>query len=80
MTRVRKGGHSIPDDIIERRFYRGITNLCQLYIPTCDDWAIFNGMDESPAIVAVGGKDVAGMLANRDIYNTILLQSKHDDQ
>jgi len=80
MDRVRKGGHHIPDDIVGRRFYRGITNLCRLYMGSCDDWAIFDNRTKDSKIVAVGGKDVAGMIVNRDIYNTILLQSKHDDK
>jgi predicted ABC-type ATPase len=78
--RVRNGGHNIPADAIERRFYRGIANLCRLYMPVCDDWAILNNMSNEPQIVAVGGKQVDGLVANRDIYNSILDQSKHDEQ
>jgi predicted ABC-type ATPase len=78
--RVLKGGHNIPIKIIERRFYRGIANLCHLYMPVCDDWAIFNNMGRVSTIIAVGGSDVAGMVANRDIYSIILSQSKLDDQ
>jgi predicted ABC-type ATPase len=32
-ARVVKGGHNIPSDIIERRYYRGIYNLIDLYTP-----------------------------------------------
>jgi Uncharacterized protein conserved in bacteria len=28
--RVHKGGHNIPFDVIERRYYRGIANLFRL--------------------------------------------------
>ena len=31
--RVKKGGHNIPHEIIERRYYRGIYNFFNLYIP-----------------------------------------------
>ena len=34
--RVREGGHNIPEDVIRRRFARGIDNLINLYIPLCD--------------------------------------------
>src|SRR6202012_6122086 len=30
-SRVRNGGHSIPEDVITRRYYRGLTNLFKLY-------------------------------------------------
>src|SRR5437016_5365372 len=35
--RVSRGGHDIPGDIIERRYYRGLYNLLNLYIPLVDD-------------------------------------------
>ncbi|HTJ14831.1 MAG TPA: hypothetical protein VL547_22490, partial [Dinghuibacter sp.] len=79
-ARVQKGGHNIPFDIIERRFYRGIANLCQLFMPICDDWAIFNNMAQESRIVAIGGKDVDGLIANGDIYSTIVRQSQHDEK
>lgn len=32
-SRVQKGGHSIPNETIERRYWRGIQNLTKLFIP-----------------------------------------------
>ena len=34
--RVSNGGHGIPEDVIRRRFQRGIDNLINLYLPICD--------------------------------------------
>lgn len=31
-TRVREGGHNIPEDIIERRYFNGIANLFEIYL------------------------------------------------
>ncbi len=31
--RVAAGGHNIPNEIIERRFKRGLTNLFEIYLP-----------------------------------------------
>lgn len=39
--RVKEGGHSIPPDVIERRFYRGKENLSQ-YKSVADDWKIWD--------------------------------------
>ena len=50
--RVSKGGHHIPSDVIERRYFRGIYNLYRLYRPVCDEWVLVNNMDLIPEIVA----------------------------
>ncbi|GAA4451891.1 zeta toxin family protein [Nibrella saemangeumensis] len=33
--RVSKGGHNIPQDVIERRYKRSLENLMSLYLPVC---------------------------------------------
>lgn len=39
--RVRQGGHSIPDDVVSRRFVAGRKNFENLYKPLVDAWALF---------------------------------------
>ena len=34
--RVSEGGHGIPEDVIRRRYQRGLFNLVNLYIPICN--------------------------------------------
>jgi predicted ABC-type ATPase len=34
--RVKKGGHNIPNDIIKRRYFRGIKNFFKIYQPISD--------------------------------------------
>lgn len=41
-TRVREGGHSIPSEVIRRRYTNGIRNLSRIYIPICDYWTVYN--------------------------------------
>lgn len=50
--RVAKGGHHIPDEVVKRRYYRGIANLTRLYMPLCDRWLLFDNMDVEPMLVA----------------------------
>jgi predicted ABC-type ATPase len=45
-SRVQKGGHNIPDDVIERRYGRGIQHLTQLFIPLCDKWYVYDNSEE----------------------------------
>lgn len=40
--RVRSGGHSVPDEVIRRRYARGLTNLFNLYQPLADTWAAYD--------------------------------------
>lgn len=40
--RVKEGGHNIPDKIIERRYYNGIYNLFDIYLPIIDGALIFD--------------------------------------
>jgi predicted ABC-type ATPase len=46
--RVVQGGHSIPEEDIQRRYYRGLRNILNLYLPLSDT-AIFldNSTEES---------------------------------
>jgi predicted ABC-type ATPase len=54
--RVFKGGHNIPDDVIERRYYRGIFNLINLYLPICDRWMLIDNETITPKAIAEGGE------------------------
>lgn len=53
-VRVSEGGHNIPTEVIARRYSRGIENLFKIYIPLCDDWAVFDNSDETPELIAEG--------------------------
>lgn len=43
--RVRQGGHHIPNEVVVRRYWRGIKNLIELFIPIVDKWIIFDNSD-----------------------------------
>ena len=54
-ARVREGGHSIPDDVIERRFFRSLGNLMHRYRSLVDDWIVYdNSAIRTPSLVAQG--------------------------
>lgn len=56
LKRVQEGGHNIPPEVIERRYYRGIENLQNLYIPICTNWMIINSTTPASREVALGSK------------------------
>ena len=52
-NRVRQGGHSIPEDVIKRRFVAGLRNLPR-YCQQVDNWAIFDNSDTVPVLIEFG--------------------------
>lgn len=72
--RVSMGGHGIPVDVINRRYYRGVKNLIELYIPACDNWMVNNNIGVSETI-AQGSKELGEVIINTEIWNTIITQS-----
>lgn len=51
-TRVLEGGHHIPDYIIERRYYNGILNLFNIYLPIVDQLLIFDNSEGKHKLIA----------------------------
>lgn len=49
-TRVASGGHNIPKDVIHRRYWTGLRNLFDIFVPIVDRWSIY---DNSYAILPV---------------------------
>lgn len=62
-TRVREGGHNIPEPTIRRRYDLGIKNFASLYMPVLDEWFVYNGSNR-PAGIIVGQQD-----GNRRVYD-----------
>lgn len=51
-TRVKEGGHNIPEDIIERRYLKGIKNLFEIYLPIVDQALIFDNSEGKHNLIA----------------------------
>lgn len=53
--RVRDGGHDVPEEIVQRRYRKGIRNLLTRYQPLADSWVVYdNSARRKPVIVANG--------------------------
>lgn len=76
--RVLEGGHNIPKPVIIRRYYSGLTNLFNLYIPICDYWMIFNNSVSSSMLIAEGYQDKDIDIKNISTFDTIKQQSRYD--
>ena len=76
--RVVKGGHDIPSEVIERRYYRGLFNLFNLYIPICDTWMVVNNEGVTPEPVAEGGVNGESVIINQYIWSVINSQDNRN--
>ena len=52
--RVQKGGHSVPESDIRRRFGRSIRNFWRLYRPLADHWLLVYNAGNQPLDIAAG--------------------------
>ncbi len=68
--RVKKGGHGIPQDIIERRYKKGLANFPK-YTSIVQNWYLFDNSGQAYQIIA---KSIDGIkeILNFTIYKNIL--------
>ena len=72
-TRVKEGGHNIPNDTIVRRYYGGLKNLFSLYQNICDLIMIYDNSKSNPELIfekSIGNSDV---IYNNEKLNQIQL-------
>lgn len=50
--RVTEGGHNIPSDVVLRRYYTGLSNMCNLYLPLADEAEIYDNSDKQQVLIA----------------------------
>jgi len=53
-TRVKEGGHHIPEDVIRRRYKSGLKNFFNLFLTKVDNWLFVNNSGDSYEIIAEG--------------------------
>jgi len=50
--RVAEGGHNIDSEVIERRYFSGIRNLFDIYLPIADEVLIFDNSEGDHELIA----------------------------
>lgn len=78
-TRVAEGGHGIPEKVIRRRYYSGIKNLFDLYIPVCDYWMITDNSNPNLELIAEGNYETITKIENNRIFE-LIKKLKHDNK
>lgn len=70
-TRVEQGGHNIPEEIIRRRYERGLQNLFKHYIPIVDSWTLINNTHEDFDRIAHGENSFVQNIENNYLWNLL---------
>jgi len=53
-SRVRQGGHDIPEAVIRRRFASGLKNFLARYRQAVDDWMLYDNSGITPVLLEWG--------------------------
>ncbi|MBP9884308.1 MAG: zeta toxin family protein [Chitinophagales bacterium] len=50
--RVSEGGHNIPQEVVARRYNRGLENFFNRFMNICDKWSFYDNSFDEPKLVA----------------------------
>lgn len=70
--RVSNGGHNIPEEVIRRRYVKGINNLFHLFANIVDYWEIYDNSAYPAVHIATGGKGIDVIIKELSIYKNII--------
>jgi predicted ABC-type ATPase len=69
-SRVRAGGHHIPEETIRRRYSAGIKNFVRLYQPIADVWDVLDNTNPNgPLVIASGHLGDEPEIHDFDLWN-----------
>ena len=70
-TRVKEGGHYIPDDDVRRRYRRSMKNFWNIYRNIVDRWTLFYNGPEKNVLVAAGSGQKVDII-DEMLYNAFV--------
>lgn len=70
-VRVNEGGHNIPEDVIERRYVRGIKNFFEIYLNNCDNVMLFDNSDKLPVLIAEKEINEEIQIINENLFSKV---------
>ena len=77
--RVRMGGHYVPDEVIRRRYNRGLRNFFDLYRPLATRWQVFDSSSRRRAVLIAKGCGTNIEKINRKaIWEQVLRSAGYD--
>ncbi len=78
--RVISGGHDVAEQTILRRYFQGISNLLNIYIPLADYWILIDNSKTRFEFIAEGGSQMETRIHNKTLYNLLINYERNGDQ
>lgn len=69
--RVRRGGHHIPDEVVVRRYWRGLANFFEVYQALADTWVLCDNSGGEIRIIAHRTRLAAVDVLDHETYQQI---------
>jgi len=76
-NRVKEGGHNIDSQVIDRRYYAGIKNLFDIYLPIVDIALIYDNSNIQHVFIAKKELENNIQIDNNQLFNQII--EKYDN-
>jgi predicted ABC-type ATPase len=70
-SRLKKGGHDIPADIVRRRYYRSIDNFLNIYTNLANEWLLLDNSESHPNLIARKDENNNIFITNDNAWNLI---------
>lgn len=73
--RVRAGGHDVPEEVIRRRYQKGLRNFFNLYQALSNSWAVYdNSSPGNPRVIAKGDEGGPTYIPEKDDWRLFVRQ------
>jgi predicted ABC-type ATPase len=73
--RVARGGHSVPPEVVRRRYAAGLRNFFGLYQPLCTTWRFYDTSPlDPPRLLAAGHGAATSLVMNRLLWDSLVRQ------
>lgn len=72
-SRVQRGGHHVPENVVRRRYDAGLRNFFGLYRPIVDTWRLFdNSLSKGSELIAHESSEESLHVENEVIWQTLV--------
>jgi predicted ABC-type ATPase len=69
--RIRAGGHSVPDEVIIRRYTAGLRNFFRLYRDLAMSWRFYDNGASVPRLIAIGSGRIVTSVQDPQLWSAI---------